>query len=137
MRAKRADLQRRNRQLEIIDWAGGRGEMENVIEFVFRQKNVARDVVFDEPVILVPREVPDVFEISGDQIVDRDDAMALRQEPIGQMRPEEARAARDYRNRLRIGSHVPVLLIRHPKVGEDEVSWPHRCPWENFSWYRC
>ena len=41
MGAERADFQRGDRQFEVIDRAGGRGEMENVIEFFFREKDVA------------------------------------------------------------------------------------------------
>ena len=60
VRAERAHLQRRNRQLEVIDRAGRRREMKNVIEFFFRQENEIRDVVLDEAVILVARQVLDV-----------------------------------------------------------------------------
>ena len=67
MRAERADFQGRNRQLQIIDRAGGRSEMENVIEFFLLQEDVVRDVVLDEREILVPGEVLDVLEIAGDQ----------------------------------------------------------------------
>ena len=95
VRAERADFQRRNRQLEIIDRAGRRGEMKNVIEFFFRQENEIRDVVLDEAVILVAGEMLDVVEIAGDEIIDRDDAMTFRQQPIGQMRPKKTRATGD------------------------------------------
>ncbi len=89
MRAERADFQRRDRQLEIIDRARGRSEMENVIEFFFRQENEVRDVVLDEREILVAGEMLDVLEVAGDEIIDRDDAMTFRQQPVGQMRPEK------------------------------------------------
>ena len=121
MGAERADLQRRDRQLQIIDRARGRREMENVIEFFFRQENETRDVVLNEGEILVAGEVLDVLEIAGDKIIDRDDAMPFRQQPVGQMRPEKTRATRDDRNLLRTRSHAPVFLIRCAKVGEPFV----------------
>ena len=102
MRAERADLQRRDRQLEIIDRAGRRGEMKNVIDFLFRQKNEIRNVVLDEVVILVPGQMLDVRCVAGDQIVDRDHAMTFRQQSIGQMRSEKSGAAGHDGNRLRI-----------------------------------
>ena len=101
MRAERADFERGDRQFQVIDRAGGRSEMKNVIEFFFRQENETRDVVFDEGEILVAGEVFDVLEIAGDKIIDRDDAMPFRQEPVGQMRTEKTRAAGDDRNLLR------------------------------------
>ena len=90
--AERADLQRRNRQLEIIDRAGGRREMKDVIHFV-RQENVVGDVLLDEPVILVARRVLDVREVPGDEIVDRDDAMPFREQAVRQMRAKKTGAA--------------------------------------------
>ena len=95
VRAERADFQRRDRQLEIIDRAGRRSEMKNVIDFLFRQEDVVRNVVLDEPVILVARRDARCCRSAGDEIIDRDDAMPFREQPIGQMRSEKTRAAGD------------------------------------------
>src|SRR5471030_1330235 len=107
MRAKRADFERRNRQLQIIDRARGGSEMEIVIEFFFRQKNEARDVVLDEGEILVAGEVFDVLEIASNEIIDRDDAMPFGEQPVGQMRSEKTGTAGDDGNFLRTRGHVP------------------------------
>src|SRR5438067_2504560 len=80
--------------LEIINRTGWRGEVKNVIH-VFIDEDVLRDILLDETVILVAREVLDVLRISGDEIVDSDDAESLREKPIGQMRTEKSRAAGD------------------------------------------
>ena len=59
MRAERADFQGRDRQFEIIDRAGRRGEMENVIDLI-RDEQVLGHVLLDEAVIFVPGQVLDV-----------------------------------------------------------------------------
>ena len=94
MGAERADFQRRDRQLQVIDRAGRRGKMENVIDRLLDQ-DVARDVVLDVPVILVPAQVRDVRRVPRDEIIDRDDPVPLRQEPVRQMRPEKPRPTRN------------------------------------------
>ncbi len=95
MGAEGADFQGRDRQLEIIDRAGGRREMKDVIKFLLRDIDVIGDVMLDEEVIRVAGEVRDVRGVAGDQVIDRDDAVPLAQEPVGQMRPEKARATGD------------------------------------------
>src|SRR5471032_3116524 len=94
MRAERAHLQRGNRQVEIIDRAGGRREVKHEIHAT-RDEDELRDVVLDEVKALVPREVLDVAGVSRDQIVDCDDAMTLGQQSIGEMRAKESTASRD------------------------------------------
>ena len=51
--------------------------------------------MLDELVILVPRQVGDVGEVARDEIIDRDDAMPFRQEPVGEMRSQKPRPAGD------------------------------------------
>ena len=51
--------------------------------------------MLDEPEILVAGEVLDVGWVAGDEIIDRDDPVPFRQQPIGQMRAEKTRAAGD------------------------------------------
>src|SRR5438067_1465654 len=98
--------------------------MENVIEFLFRQENVTRDVVLDEGEISVASEVPDVLEIARDQIINRNHPVSLRQQPIGQMRPQKTSTARDDRDFLRTRSHVWVFLIRQVRLGQRFVISP-------------
>ena len=78
VRAERADLQRRNRQFEIINWAGGRGEMEDVIDLI-GDEQILGHILLDESVVFVPGKVFDVREVPGDEVVDRDHAMTFRE----------------------------------------------------------
>ena len=103
VRAERADFQRRDRVLEVIDRRGRRGEVEDEIHVV-RQEDVVRDVVLDEAVVLVAREVLDVRALPGDEIVDPDDAMPFREQPVREMRAEKSGAAGDHRDGLRTGA---------------------------------
>ena len=57
--------------------------------------DVPRDVALDELERGVREQRPDVAEPSRQQIVEHDDLMALREEMLGQMAPEEAGAAGD------------------------------------------
>ena len=74
--------------------------MENVIDLFFRQKNEIGDVVLDELVIFVPREMPNVRVAARDEIVNRDDAMTFRQKPVRQMRPQKTGPTGDDGNGL-------------------------------------
>jgi hypothetical protein len=95
--------------------------MENVIEFFLRQEKKLGHILLDEPVILIPGKVFDVLEIAGDEIIDRDDAMPFREQPVGQVRPEKTSATGYDRNLLRTRSHAPVFLRRHKMLGEPFV----------------
>ena len=66
MRAERAYFQCRNREFKIIDRTGRGSEVKNVIDFLFRQKNEIRNIMFDELEILVPGQVADVRCVAGD-----------------------------------------------------------------------
>ena len=47
----------------------------------------------------------DVRRVTGDQIVDGDDAMTFSQKPVYEMRAEKTRTSGDDRNRLGIFGH--------------------------------
>ena len=94
MGAERADLEGLDRQLEIIDGAGGRGEMEHVVDAA-GEVDVLGDVVVDEREVRVAGEVGDVVGVARDQVVDGDDAMAFGQQAVAKMRAEKAGAAGD------------------------------------------
>ena len=94
--AESANFERRDREFQIIDWTCRRREMKHVIDLLFRQKYEVRDVVLKEPEFLVPGEMTDVCRVSGDKIVDCDDAMTFRQKPVYQMRTEKAGASGDH-----------------------------------------
>ena len=53
--------------------------MKNVINFFVRKEDEIGNVVLNEMVIFVTGQMPNVGHITRDQIVDRDDAMILRQ----------------------------------------------------------
>src|SRR5205814_3918412 len=99
VRAKRTDLQGWDRQFEIINRTGRRCEMKNVIDLV-RDKQILCYVLLDEAVILVTREVLDVREVPGDQVVDCDHPMTFGQKTVGQMRAEKPGAARNHSDGL-------------------------------------
>ena len=94
VRAERTDLERLDRQLEIIDRAGRRGEMENDVHRAGKI-DVLRDIVVDELEFRIAREVGDIVGVARDEIVDGDDAMALGKEAVGEMRAEKSGAAGD------------------------------------------
>ena len=87
--AERADLHGLDRDLQIINRAGGRGKMPDVIHRAV-EENKFRHVLLDEFEIRVAAEVRDVVHRAGDKIVEADDFVAARQQQIGQVRTEKA-----------------------------------------------
>jgi hypothetical protein len=51
--------------------------------------------VLDEGVIRIPGEVRDVLALAGDEIVDADHLIPIREQQIGQIRPEKPSGAGD------------------------------------------
>src|SRR5216684_141499 len=97
--------------------------MEHVIDLVFRQETEIGNVVLDEMEILVPGQMPNVRRVPCNQIVDRDDAMTFRQEPIGQMRSQKTSAASHNRNGLRLYlGHAALYLPARANVGQQELA---------------
>src|SRR5207244_11602380 len=96
--AERPHFQRRDRQFEIIDWAGRRREMKNVVDFFVGQENEIGNVVFDEMEILIAGEMADVCSVAGHKIVDRDHAVTFAEKSIDQMRSQKTRATGNNRN---------------------------------------
>ncbi len=80
-------------------------------------KEIFRDVLLDEAEVLVAGKMRDVVGVAGDEIVERDDIVPLREEAVAQMRAEKPRAARHQSHRpfFRKISHkfieLPILLI--------------------------
>ena len=56
--------------------------------------------MLDEPEMLVASEMSNVRRVTGDQIIDCDDAMTFCQKPVHQMRAEKTCASSDDRNWL-------------------------------------
>src|SRR5262245_48772168 len=94
MRAQCANFQRLKRQLQIVDRRGWRGKVKNRIERPL-DKHIVGDIMLDIAEAIVARQVRDVVGMAGDQVVHRDDRMALGQEAVAQVGAEKASAAGD------------------------------------------
>ena len=93
MRAERADLQRRNRQLEVVDRAGRAGPVQHVVDRSF-DVDVVGDVVLDELEIAIA-QVRDVGQVAGQQVVDADHRRSRGRAAFRQVRSDEAGGAGD------------------------------------------
>ena len=93
MGAQRTDLQRLDREFEVINRAGGRGEMPDVIDRAV-EKQILRDILLDEFVVRVAGQVRDVVDRSRDKIINSNHAMAARQQQVGEVRAKKSRASR-------------------------------------------
>ena len=94
VRAERADFQRGNRQLEVVDRARRARPVEHQVHRTV-DVDVVRDVVLHEHEI-ASGQVRDVVHAPGQQIVDPDDGPAPVEQRLGQMRTDETRRARDH-----------------------------------------
>ena len=84
MRSERADFQGRDRNAQVVDRTGWTRKMPNVIDLTWDVDEVG-DIVADEFVVLVPGEMLDVRDIASDEAIDRDDAMALGKQTVGEV----------------------------------------------------
>jgi hypothetical protein len=91
-----------------------------------RAENKLRHILLDEFEIGIAPEVIDVRNASGDKIIDRDHAMPALDEQINQVRPEEARPARDHRCRPWLGCFAARSFLRHARLN---TRWhdAHQC----------
>ena len=90
--AERPDLQRLNRELQVIDGARGAGEVEHALERS-RDLDEVRDVVENELKVGVTLEVLEVCLVAGAEIVHADHAVAQGQQSVAQVRAEKAAGA--------------------------------------------
>ena len=88
VRAERADLQRRDRQLEIVDRAGRAGPVQHEVHRAV-DVDVVGDVVLDEGEVAVD-QVRDVRRVAGQQVVDADHLVAAIEQRFGQVRADES-----------------------------------------------
>ena len=93
VRAERADLERRDRELEIVDGARRAGPVQHDVDRAVHV-DVVGDVVLDEHEV-PPRKVRDVGEIARQQVVDADDRTVAVEQFFGKMGADEARGSRD------------------------------------------
>jgi len=91
VRAERADFERLNRQFEIINRAGGRRKVPDIIHRHI-EKNKVGDVLLDEFEIRIAAEVRDVVHAAGDKIVNADDFMAAREKQSVRCEPRNPAA---------------------------------------------
>ena len=89
VRAERADLEGLNRQFQIINRAGRRREMPDVIHRAFQEQEFG-DILLNELELRIAAEVRDVVHAAGDEIVYADDFVAARDQQVGEMRAEKA-----------------------------------------------
>ena len=93
VRAERADLERRNRQLEVVDRAGRARPVQDHVDRAIHV-DVVGDVVLDEHEVAAG-EMRDVREIAGQQVVDADDRAVAIEKLFGQMGADEAGGSRN------------------------------------------
>src|SRR6266511_934786 len=108
--SQRADLERLDRVAQVVDRAGGRGEMEHRVDRP-GDVDVVGHVHLDELEVLAA-EILDVGGPAGEQGVHADDLEPLGQQPAAQVRPEETGPAGDHRSR-----HAYLPLRSRPATG--------------------
>ena len=113
VRAERSDFQRLDGELEVINRRCGRGEVEDEVHVV-GEKDEIRDVVLDEAEAFVAREMREVGDVARDEIVYTDDAVALGEKAVGEMRAEESGGTGDDGNGTagRASEHAPMKGVR-------------------------
>ncbi len=105
MRAERADLERLDRVAEVINRAGGRGEVQNVVNRLVDLKRMG-NIVADKREARMAAKMFDVAQRARDEVVHADDIVAVFQETLAQMRADETRAA------CNDCSHVCILIVQ-------------------------
>jgi hypothetical protein len=86
---ERTDLEGLDRKLQVVDGRGGGGEVEDRVERPFHRDEL-RHVVPDEPEPFLSLEVRDVAQVPGHEVVHGEDLVALGQEPVAEVAPQEA-----------------------------------------------
>ena len=119
--AEGADFQCLDGNAQIIDRAGGRGEVPDVIDG-FVKENEFSDVLLNEAEILISTEVRDVVRAAGDEIIKADDFVAFGEKVIGEMRAEKTGGASDDRDG--IGGFFGLCGASHtPAPLDTGVAW--------------
>src|SRR5207247_5229295 len=97
VRTVRADLERVQREPQVVDRARGAGEMEDEVDGLLDEERLGQ-ILVDEDEVGAVLDVLDVLQRARVEVVDADHAMALGQEVVAKVRPEEAGAAGDDRS---------------------------------------
>ena len=87
--AQRTHFQGLDGDLEVIDWGGGRREVQNVLELSF-DVNVLRDIMLVEREPLVAHQMFQILEVTRNQVVHGLDLESFFDESVTQVRPEES-----------------------------------------------
>ena len=87
-----ADLERLDRELEVVDRAGGRGEVQDAVDVLVEEERDG-DVVFDQPKAVERLQMFGIFTGTRDEVVDADDVVTVFEEALGEVGAEKARSA--------------------------------------------
>src|SRR5437762_2828252 len=96
---ERSNLQRLNWQFQVVNRAGWRREVPDIIHGAI-EKNKLGHILLDEAKVPVPSQVRDVVHAASDEIVNRNNLMAPPQQQVHQMRAEKPRSAGHHRGGL-------------------------------------
>ena len=113
VRAERADFQRGNRQLEVVDRARRARPVQHDVDRPV-DVDVVGDVVLDEHEVAA-REVRDVGEIAGQQVVDADDRAVAVEQLFGQMGADEAGGSGNDDRAVYVHSVQVLFTARTPR----------------------
>ena len=89
VRAERADLERLDRELEVIDRARGAREVQHAVEGAV-DRDEGRDVLAVELEVGIVGDVGEVGGIAGELVVHPEDPVSRGQEAVNEMRSEES-----------------------------------------------
>ena len=103
-RADRADLHGLDRQLQVVDRRGRRGEVIDHVDVAW-DVDVVGDVGPHHPELRVGQQVLDVRRRAGEEVVDADDVPAVGEQPLADVRAQEAGAPGDDRPAARLICH--------------------------------
>ena len=99
VRAQRTDLQRLDRQFEIINRAGRRGEVPDIVHG-FIEKDEFGDILLDEFEVPVAAQMGDVVHAAGDEVINANHPVSPGEQQVGEMRTKKTGRAGNDGSRL-------------------------------------
>lgn len=94
MCAMRTHFQGLYGHLQVIDRAGRRGEMQDIVQFA-RYVDKLGDIVVVVLEVFLLKQVFDVVEAAGEQVVHADDLVAFGEKAVAEVRADETGGAGD------------------------------------------
>src|SRR5947208_15736329 len=82
---------------QVIDWTGGRSEVEDVVNRLV-DFHVLGNIVAQEDEARIIAQVIDVAEATGYEVIDANNVVAVGQKALAQVRTHKARSAGDDRS---------------------------------------